>query len=108
MPEEEIPIACALTTDELPGRIASARGLGARALVGVEAGERRALLRFDRGHESIDAFVAAESRCCSFLTFDVTQQAERVEVEILTPEGGEPVLRGLVAGVVSGWEGGLG
>lgn len=105
---QEIPIACTLSADELPGRIESARELGARALVGVTVADRRALLRFDGEREGVDAFVAAESGCCSFFTFETSQDGERVELEILTPEGGEPVLRGLVAGVVAGWEGALG
>ena len=101
------PIACTLTADELPDRLDSARQLGERALVGLDVSERRALLRFDGARESVDALVAAESKCCSFLAFAVTETGEEIELEILTPEGGEPLLRGLVAGVVAGWEGGL-
>ena len=50
----------------------------------------------------MDALVEAESGCCSFFEFDVRETDDEVEVEILTPEGGELVLRGLVAGVVAG------
>lgn len=103
----EPAIACTLTSAELPDRLESARRLGKRALVGLEVSERRALLRFDGERESVDALVAAEARCCSFFTFDITETGELIELEILTPEGGELPLRGLVAGVVAGWEGGL-
>jgi hypothetical protein len=108
MSQETPPIACTLTAAELPTRIASARELGERALVGVEAADGRAVLSFDGERESIDAFVAAESTCCSFLGFEISEDGERLKLEILSPEGGEPVLRGLVAGVVAGWQGGLG
>ena len=102
---QETPIACTLTADELPNRLESARRLGARALVAsMLRAPRRAALR--RRSASVDALVAAESTCCSFFTFSVTESNERVEFEILTPEGGELPMRSLVAGVVAGWEGG--
>lgn len=104
---EDVPIACTLTSGELSDRIADARRLGERALVGLEVSERRALLRFNGERDGVDALVAAESACCPFFAFDVRQEGERVELEIATPEGGELPMRGLVAGVLAGWEGGL-
>lgn len=103
----DIPIACTLTAADLPQRIADARALGADALIGLEVAEGSALLRFRGERERVEALVAAESECCAFFDFDVNQRGERVDLEIRTPEGGELLLRGLVAGVVSGWEGGL-
>lgn len=103
----ETSIACTLTSAELPDRLESARLLGERALVGLDVSERRALLRFDGERGSVDALVAAETTCCSFFTFDITETGELIELEILTLEGGELPLRGFVAGVVAGWEGGL-
>ena len=101
------PIACALTGDELPERLADARELGEKALVGLEVFDRRAVLRFSGERERVDALVAAENRCCSFLEFEVAEDRERIELRIATPEGGELPMRSLVAGVVAGWEGGL-
>ena len=103
----EAPIACTLTGDELPERLADARELGENALVGLEVLDRRAVLRFIGERERVDAFVAAESKCCSFFEFEVEEDRERIELRIVTPEGGELPMRGLVAGVVAGWEGGL-
>jgi hypothetical protein len=105
---EETPIACTLEAAERRARIASARELGELALVGVNVHERRALLRFHGDREAVDALVAAERTCCSFFEFRASHEGEDTELEIRTPEGGEPLLRGLVAGVVAGWEGGLG
>jgi len=104
---EPIPIACTLDAEGLDRRIADARRLGERALVGLEVSGRRAVLRFDGAREDVDALVAAESTCCPFFAFDIREDGERVELEIRTPEGGELPLRGLVAGVVGGWDGGL-
>jgi hypothetical protein len=52
--------------------------------------------------------VTAERTCCAFLEFRVADDGEDTELEIRTPEGGEPFLRGVVAAVVAGWDGGLG
>lgn len=104
---QDAPIACTLTAPELPGRMASARELGEQALVDLEVADRRALLRFDGHRADVDELVAAESGCCAFFDFDVRQSGRKVELEIVTPEGGELVLRGLVAGVVAGWDRGL-
>jgi hypothetical protein len=105
MPQE---IACTLGAAERPARLASARELGERALVGLDMRGRRAVLRFHGEREAVDALIAAERACCGFFEFTATPDGEDTEVEVRTPEGGEPLLRGLVAGIVAGWEGGLG
>jgi hypothetical protein len=101
------PIACTLGAEDRAARLSSARALGERALVGLDVSERRALLRFHGEHERVDAFVAAERACCAFFEFATTRNGEHTELEIRTPAGGEQMLRGLVAGIVAGWEGGL-
>jgi hypothetical protein len=104
----ETPIACSLDAEKRTARLAAARELGEQALVGLEVSERRALLRFQGEHERVDALVAAERACCAFFEFTTIRNGEQTELEIRTPEGGQPVLRGLVAGIVAGWEGALG
>ncbi|MGH2947217.1 MAG: hypothetical protein ACRDPC_13345 [Solirubrobacteraceae bacterium] len=104
---DETPIACTLAVDDRPVRIAAARELGERALVGVDVQDRRALLRFDGERERVEELVAAESECCAFFEFVPTADDEKTELVILAPEGAEPLLRGLVAAIVAGWEGGL-
>ena len=105
---QETPIACTLSGEDRPARIALARKLGERALVGLEVRDRRALLRFQGERERVDDLVAGESECCGFFEFATTWKGEETELEIRTPVGGEPLLRGLVAGIVAGWDGGLG
>lgn len=104
---EETPIACTLSPDERQARSATARELRERALVGLEVRDRLALLRFRGEREGVDAPVAAESACCGFFDFATIRDGEGTELEVRTPEGGEPLLRGLVAGIVAGGEGGL-
>jgi hypothetical protein len=105
---DEAPIACTLNPEDLQSRIATARQLGERALVSLDIRDRRALLRFRGDPEGVDALVAAESVCCAFFDFATVRNGQDTELEIRTPEGGEALLRGLVAGIVAGWEGGLG
>jgi hypothetical protein len=76
-------------------------------LVGLEVSQRRALLRFRAAHESVEALVAAERACCAFFEFSMTRHDDDTELEIRTPAGGEALLRGLVAGIVAGWKGGI-
>jgi hypothetical protein len=104
MPHEQQPIACSLGAEERSSRLAAARELGERALVGVEVMGRRALLRFNGERERVDELVAAESECCAFFSFEIAEEGEETQLEIRTPPGGEWVLRGLVAGIVAGWE----
>jgi hypothetical protein len=103
---QKTPIACTLGADDRSARLNTARELGRRALVGLDVRDRRALLHFHGEQEGVDALVRAESECCAFFEFATTRQGEETELEIRTPEGGEPLLRGLVAGIVAGWEGG--
>jgi hypothetical protein len=106
MPRDTV-IACSLDAENRAARIATARDLGEQALVGLEISDRRARLRFRGVHDRVDALVAAERACCAFFEFTTTRRGEHTELEIRTPAGGEPLLRGLVAGIVAGWEGGL-
>jgi hypothetical protein len=97
------PIACTLDAADVPARLTTAKELGARALAGLEVAGGRAVLRFSGERKLIDALIAAESACCSFFQFETKEDGDHIEVEIRTPPGGEPVLRGLVAAVVAGW-----
>lgn len=103
----ETPIACTLDAEDRTARLARARELGERALAGLNVGDGSALLRFHGHYEAVDALVAAEGACCPFFEFTTTRHGENTELEIVAPEGGDPLLRGLVAGIVAGWERGL-
>ena len=100
----DIPLACTLSSSELPRRVAFAQRLGRDALQMVDVNGTRALLGFAGERERVEALVAAEHSYCSFMEFTVRERAGLVELEIVAPGGGgEWPLRGLVAAVVSGW-----
>ena len=98
MPAEP-PVACSLSATELPRRLAEMAALGRAALVSAVADPTRAELRFaaDAGvRDRVSAIVAAESRCCAFLTMRVTDERDAVVLKIDAPEGADLVLAGLV------------
>jgi hypothetical protein len=95
---EPTPIACTLGAAELPRRAAEIQALGLDGLLALERGDRQAVLRFRRDpgiRDRIDALVAAESRCCAFLGFDVAEERRATVLTITAPPGGEAVLSGL-------------
>lgn len=82
------PIACSLSAAELPGRLAEMRAIGASALEHVERTETTAELRFRADGETqarLAAVVAAESRCCAFLTFDLRGHDDAIVLTIASP-----------------------
>ena len=48
--------------------------------------------------------IAAESRCCSFLNFDLREQASELVLKIGAPEGAEPLAFDLVDAFAAGKE----
>ncbi len=107
----ELPIACSLSATELPERLAEMAALGDSALVDTRTEPTHAELRFAAGdgvRERVDAIVAAESQCCSFLTMRATEEPDLVVLTIDGPEGAEIVISEMVAafrgqrGVASG------
>jgi hypothetical protein len=92
-----LPIACSLGADELADRLTQIRALGRDALLGVspEGG-----LRFRAGdgvRERLEAIIAAESRCCPFLGFELADQGDELVLSVTAPEGAEPIAQELVA-----------
>jgi len=93
---KDIPIACSLSADELPRRLGELSAVGTDALLSVDAG---GVLRFradERTRARLEAIVAAESRCCSFLSFDLSEQAGALALTITAPEGAEPLALDIV------------
>ena len=95
----EPPVACSLSATELPLRLAEMATLGRAALVTAVADATRAELRFaasDGVRDRVSAIVAAESRCCAFLTMRVTDERGTVVLTVDAPEGADLVLARLV------------
>jgi hypothetical protein len=92
----DTPIACSLSADELPARLAEMRSIGKNALVGLTP---EGALRFRADAKTrarLDAIVAAESQCCSFLRFELAEAGSELVLSMTAPEGAEPLARDLV------------
>lgn len=84
----EPPIACSLSAAEVPKRLAEMRTIGAAALLTASRTDTTATLRFRPSDETgarLAAIVAAESRCCPFLTFALHDEADAIVLEITSP-----------------------
>jgi hypothetical protein len=89
-------IACSLSGEELPQRLAEVRAIGRDALMSVSA---EGVLRFradERTRGRLEAIIAAESGCCPFLSFDLREQAGALLLTIAAPDGSEPLAFDLV------------
>lgn len=92
-------IACTLGPGEMPRRAEQIRALGREGLLGVERSERRVALRFRPDpaiRVRVEEIVAAESRCCAFLDFDLSVTGDAIVLALRAPEGGEPAMHLLV------------
>ena len=89
-------IACSLSAAELPRRLAEMAAIGRDSLLSVRPD---GALRF-RGdqatRERLEEIIAAESACCSFLGFDLREDAGALVLTVTAPEGAEPLALDLV------------
>jgi hypothetical protein len=96
------PIACSLSADELPRRLAEIGALGRDALLGKSpAGE----LRFRNDAETrarLEAIVAAESECCPFLDFELRAHGDELRLTVDAPEEARSIARDLRAAFEAG------
>ena len=96
----QLPVACSLSAAELPDRLAEMRAIGKTSFLGAEIHPRRAAIRFKPGADvarRLQSMVDKETRCCSFLAMSVTDRPGAVELEIVAPDGAEPLLEDFVA-----------
>ena len=82
---QDLPIACSLTAAELPARLAEIEALGRDALVRREADGRLRFHGDERTRERLEAIVAAESQCCSFLDFELRRDGTELVLSIDAP-----------------------
>jgi hypothetical protein len=95
-----LAIACSLTAAERPERLGEIAALGEAALLDVQVLEGHAMLRF-AAHDGIrprlEAIIAAESRCCGFMTFDLHDDRAQIVLRIDAPEDAQLVLEEFAA-----------
>jgi hypothetical protein len=89
------PLACTLGPAEMPERAAAIRALGRDALLSVERSEAWTRLRFRHDpaiRARVETIIAAESTCCAFLGFELSEAKDAIVVTLEAPEGGEPAM----------------
>jgi hypothetical protein len=99
------PIACTLHTSQTSDRRALIADLWADALIDNEptATGVRARLRDSPGVASrLSELIEAESRCCAFLSFDLTPDGDQLVLDINGPAAARPVIEGFFAGAAAG------
>jgi hypothetical protein len=97
---EAIPIACSLGPRELQERLGEIAAIGAASLIERSTEGNRHLLRFRPDAEirrRLQAVVAAEARCCSFLDLSLEEQKNQLVLSLSAPEDGQRVADELAA-----------
>lgn len=95
---DNTPFTCTLEPEDLSRRQADDRALAALLTSHRWDGRRKLTLAFpSHAARSVDRFVAEESACCPFFGFSTEPDREEVRVQVVVPEGGEPMLRELAA-----------
>lgn len=97
--EDQAAIAGRLSADDYRRRLANIREIGDRAFLMSEDRPDGATLTFLNSgevHEELEAIVQAESACCPFLVFGITERHDRLDLVISTPPEALPIVRDLV------------
>ncbi len=93
-----VPDTCTLPTAERPLRVAEFEELFTTGLIETARPHpRRLRLVLSAGPDHVRDLAERESRCCSFFTFTVTEDAGRVLLDIEVPEAHTGVLDALAA-----------
>lgn len=95
---DETPIACSLDAGELEQRLAEIAAVGAASLVSRAREGDRHVLRFRAdatARRRLEAIVAAEAECCSFLDLSLCEEAGELVLSIGAPKDAEAVATGL-------------
>jgi hypothetical protein len=99
----EIPIVCTLSDAERQARLAEIEAIGRDALLGAPAAGVLSFRNDPRTRARLDAIVGAESRCCSFLTFELRESDSELRLTISAPESAAPVARELAEAFAASW-----
>ncbi len=98
--EELDPIACSLEANDLQQRLAEIAEVGAESLIERGSDGERHLLRFRSDGETrrrLEAIVAAEAKCCSFLELSLEEGDGELILTIGSPRDGQPIADELAA-----------
>jgi hypothetical protein len=97
---DELPIACTLGATDGVARLARWRALSDARMSVRRTPNELFVLYQSRGdvHEELEALVAAERECCSFAEWEVTRDAEHVELRIRSDAEGLTAIVGAFGG----------
>ncbi len=82
------PVACLLSGFELEQRLAEISAAGRDA---VRVGDELYFPADAATRERLEAIIAAESRCCAFLSFDLRESGDELVLGIAAPAEAEPI-----------------
>ena len=94
----ETPIACTLDAREYADRTATLAALAARALRSREpttTGERLVFADTPEIERELRAVIAAEARCCAFLTMHLQRRDDALVLDVAGPRDARPVIAAL-------------
>jgi hypothetical protein len=97
---EGTPIACSLGASDLRQRLNEIAEVGADSLIERSADGARHLLRFRSDPDTrrrLDAIVAAEAKCCSFLGLSLAEEGGELVLSISASQDGQPLADELAA-----------
>lgn len=90
------PIACNLNAEQLVSRVDEAGALAQRYLLSFEpTGEGARFVFAGDARADLDALIEAESKCCSFLRFELVRQGATLELTVEGPPEARPLIFGL-------------
>jgi hypothetical protein len=98
----DTPIACSLSADELPKRLAEMSAIGKDALMSVTTDGTLRFRADEPTRDRLEAVIAAESECCSFLGLELSEGDGELALTIVAPDGADPIAAHLAAAFAAG------
>ena len=88
-------LACTLMEEERKARPQLVRGILKGHIQSVETDAREVTIVLSKAIDTsqIEEFVALERQCCAFLTFEIIEQSNVIDLKITGPEGSEVALQ---------------
>jgi hypothetical protein len=87
------PVACSLSGPELEERLAEISAAGRHA---VRVGDELHFPADAATRERLEVIIAAESRCCAFLSFELRESGDELALRISAPADAEPIAAELI------------
>ena len=99
------PIACTLSAADYPARLAglaTIRGEDVPRIRQISDGVEMTFTNSPTMRANLETFIAAESACCPFMSFDLAQNGSDVVLTITAPPDGLAIVGELASAFTSG------